>query len=135
MKQGEQWRLDVTLRRPYGRVNNAGFDAERYYLGHGLHGKGKVLSGQRLEPEPGNASPAWRQVLFDRAVARTEGLSYQPYLLALGFGFRDALDNRDWLLLRDSGLSHLMAISGLHIGLSVLCGWWLGCQPFQPLNQ
>ena len=132
MKQGERWELEVRLRRPYGRVNSAGFDAERYFLGHGLHGKGTVLSGKRIYPAKEssgtNGAPSWRQDAFDRTVALTDGLARQPYLLALGFGFRGGLENRDWLRLRDSGLSHLMAISGLHIGLAMLCGWWLGCQ-------
>jgi len=142
MKQGERWQLEVRLRRPYGRVNRAGFDAERYFLGNQLHGKGMVLSGQRIflaeqsapllsEPQFSESSlseVSLRQLALDRVVALTDGLVHQPYLLALSFGFRDGLDNADWLRLRDSGLSHLMAISGLHIGLAVVCGWWLGCQ-------
>ena len=132
MKQGERWQLEVRLRRPYGRVNHAGFDAERYFLGNQLHGKGTVLSGRKLSspirsgPVPSEITS--RQRLLDRVVALTEGLTNRSYLLALGFGFRDGLSDKDWLLLRDSGLSHLMAISGLHIGLAVVCGWWLGSQ-------
>ncbi len=124
--------MEVRLRRPYGRVNRAGFDAERYFLGNQLHGKGTVLSGQRIhlveQSAPLLSEATLRQLALDRVVALTDGLIHQPYLLALSFGFRDGLDNADWLRLRDSGLSHLMAISGLHIGLAVLCGWWLGCQ-------
>ncbi|OLQ73390.1 DNA internalization-related competence protein ComEC/Rec2 [Photobacterium proteolyticum] len=132
MKQGERWELEVRLRRPYGRVNHAGFDAERYFLGNQLHGKGTVLSGRKL-PSPIRSGPVLseitsRQRLLDRVVALTENLTNRSYLLALGFGFRDGLSDKDWLLLRDSGLSHLMAISGLHIGLAVVCGWWLGSQ-------
>ncbi|MCW8327280.1 DNA internalization-related competence protein ComEC/Rec2 [Photobacterium sp. SDRW27] len=130
MKQGERWQLDVKLRRPYGRVNRAGFDAERYFLGHGLHGKGAVISAQKIYPPSDSLLfqnlPAWRQIAFDRTVELTESLDFQPYLLALSFGFRDGLSNTDWLQLRDSGLSHLMAISGLHIGLAVVFGWWIG---------
>ncbi|WP_064602922.1 DNA internalization-related competence protein ComEC/Rec2 [Photobacterium sp. J15] len=124
MKQGETWQLSVRLRRPYGRVNQAGFDAEQYYVGNGIHGKGIVISGVRLNDR---SQPSFRQKIFDQAVQLTDGLQYQSYLLALGFGYRDGLDNQDWLRLRDSGLAHLMAISGLHIGLALLCGWWLGC--------
>nr|WP_299018194.1 DNA internalization-related competence protein ComEC/Rec2 [uncultured Photobacterium sp.] len=127
MKQGEKWQLVVKLRRPYGRVNRAGFDAERYYLGKGLHGKGVVISGGRVnEPENSQLPTSLRQRFFDRAISLTNGMDHQPYLLALGFGYRKGLDNDDWLRLRDSGLAHLMAISGLHIGLALLCGWWLG---------
>ncbi|UXI02304.1 DNA internalization-related competence protein ComEC/Rec2 [Photobacterium sp. TY1-4] len=123
LKLGQRWQLEVRLKRPYGRVNQAGFDAERYFLAHGLHGRGLVIQAQ---PLAATAPPAWRQQLFDQVTALTQALNYQPYLLALSFGFRDGLTRQDWLILRDSGLAHLMAISGLHIGLAVGCGWWLG---------
>lgn len=123
LKRGQRWQLEVRLKRPYGRVNRAGFDAERYFLAHGYHGKGKVLQARQLPPA---ALPDLRQRLFDQVVRLTQSLARQPYLLALGFGFRDGLEHHDWLVLRDSGLAHLMAISGLHIGLAVGCGWWLG---------
>ncbi|WP_158261721.1 ComEC/Rec2 family competence protein, partial [Photobacterium aphoticum] len=124
MRQGERWQLTVKLRPPHGRVNSAGFDRERHFVGKGIHASGIVVAGTRLSANKG--LQAWRQTLFERAVQQTDGLAQQGYLLALGFGFRDALNDHDWALLRDSGLAHLMAISGLHIGLAVMLGWWLG---------
>ncbi|WP_235199586.1 DNA internalization-related competence protein ComEC/Rec2 [Photobacterium galatheae] len=67
-----------------------------------------------------------RQTWFEQAIQQTETLPYQAYLLALSFGEREGLDQQDWTILRDSGLAHLMAISGLHIGLVVAWGWWAG---------
>ncbi|WEM43342.1 DNA internalization-related competence protein ComEC/Rec2 [Photobacterium sp. DA100] len=125
MKQGERWQLQVRLRPPHGRVNSAGYDRERQYVGQGIHATGVVLSGIRLAPSQ-HTLAGLRQSIFDAAVDYTEGLSHRGYLLALGFGFRGALDAKDWGILRDSGLAHLMAISGLHIGLAIMLGWWSG---------
>ncbi|MFT5606110.1 MAG: putative membrane metal-binding protein [Paracoccaceae bacterium] len=47
-------------------------------------------------------------------------------LLALAAGEREGLTDRQWALFRLSGTSHLMAISGLHIGIATRLGWWLG---------
>ncbi|MGR5061566.1 DNA internalization-related competence protein ComEC/Rec2 [Photobacterium sp. DNB22_13_2] len=125
MKQGERWQLQVRLRPPHGRVNSAGYDRERQFVGTGIHGVGVVTSGVRLTSGQ-HSLAGLRQMAFDRAMEHTEGLNHQGYLLALGFGFRGALEAQDWGLLRDSGLAHLMAISGLHIGLAIMLGWWFG---------
>ncbi|MGF1685750.1 DNA internalization-related competence protein ComEC/Rec2 [Photobacterium japonica] len=125
MRQGERWQLSVKLRPPHGRVNSAGFDRERHFVGKGIHASGIVYQGERVTASEG-APAGWRQGLFEQAVAHTDGLAHQGYLLALGFGFRDLLDDTAWALLRDSGLAHLMAISGLHIGLAVMLGWGSG---------
>ncbi|MGF1700757.1 DNA internalization-related competence protein ComEC/Rec2 [Photobacterium makurazakiensis] len=123
MKHGEKWQLEVKLRPPHGRVNSAGYDAERQFVGKEIHGSGVVLAGKRLSKK---GKHSVRQQLFDQTVQATEGLEHQAFLLALGFGFRGELNDQHWMMLRDSGLSHLMAISGLHIGLAVVCGWWVG---------
>ncbi|MBY5943863.1 DNA internalization-related competence protein ComEC/Rec2 [Photobacterium rosenbergii] len=125
MKQGERWQLQIRLRPPSGRVNSAGYDRERQFVGQGIHATGIVFSGHRLESGH-NSLASLRQSAFDTVVGLTEGLNHQRYLLALGFGFRGALLDEDWGLLRDSGLAHLMAISGLHIGLAIMLGWWCG---------
>ncbi len=46
-------------------------------------------------------------------------------MLALGFGERGSIDPAISLLMRDTGIAHLMAISGLHIGMSGTLGWLL----------
>lgn len=122
-RQGQRWKFNIRVRRPNGRVNAAGFNAERYAVGTGIHGIGTVLSGQLLS---GVSETSLRQTWFEQAIKQTEMLPYQAYLLALSFGERQGLDQQDWTILRDSGLAHLMAISGLHIGLVVAWGWWAG---------
>ena len=135
LKQGELLTLQVVLRRPYGRVNQAGYDAEKWYVGHGFHGRGNLVEISPVTAPPTTTTSGFlhqqgsisvRQLLFDTVVDQVIALPRHGLLLALSFGVKDALTADDWLWLRDSGLAHLMAISGLHIGLAVGLGWWVG---------
>ncbi|OAN18802.1 hypothetical protein A3K86_04940 [Photobacterium jeanii] len=128
-KQGQRLQIKAVIRRPYGRVNQAGFDAETWFVGHRYHGRGTVVSAVVLDADRAVyelSSVSVRQQLFDRAVALMEAAPHRGLLLALSFGVRGDLSDHDWLWLRDSGLAHLMAISGLHIGLAFGLGWWFG---------
>ncbi|PSW26942.1 DNA internalization-related competence protein ComEC/Rec2 [Photobacterium swingsii] len=126
LKQGEVLQLQAMLRRPYGRVNQAGYDAEKWYVGHGFHGRGHLLSVIPAASSALQGTVSIRQRFFDTVVEQVIDSQHHGLLLALSFGVKDALTADDWLWLRDSGLAHLMAISGLHIGLAVALGWWGG---------
>lgn len=121
IKLNQQWQFSVRLKTPYGRVNEAGFDNETYFVAHQLSGSGKIISGVLLEQ-----GYSYRQQLFDKTLQLTEQLPLQPLLLALSFGKRDTLQAEHWQILQQSGLAHLMAISGLHIGLAFSIGWLIG---------
>ncbi|PKF51046.1 DNA internalization-related competence protein ComEC/Rec2 [Enterovibrio nigricans] len=126
-KQGERWRITVRLREPYGRVNEAGFDAEVYFLSKHIHAKGSLKSAERV-----NEAYSFRQHLVDNVIRQTEGLPSARFLVALTFGERGLLSSEDWQGLRNTGLGHLLAISGLHIGLAFLFGCTVTklCAPF-----
>ena len=55
----------------------------------------------------------------------------KPLLTALSVGGRSGLDPVVTELLSDSGLSHLVAISGLHFGLAALFAFSLAAGAFQ----
>ncbi len=63
---GERWRLAVTLKRPRGLVNAAGFDYEAWLLAQRVGAVGTVKAGQRLQPASGLDAwrDAWRQRLL-----------------------------------------------------------------------
>lgn len=120
-QQGERWRLTVRLKPPYGRLNEAGFDAERYFVARRIHGKASLKNAERL-----THTPSWRQSVLNALTPVLEPLRYGRYLLALSLGERQWLTHEDWQILTHSGLAHLMAISGLHIGLAFALGWQVG---------
>lgn len=120
-KQGQQWQFDVTLRPPIGRHNEIGYKLEDYALAKGIHSYGKVTNATLID-----SSASYRSQWFTQVYDNTVGKEYQSLLLALTFGYKGDIDSNEWRILRNSGLAHLMAISGLHIGFVFAIGWWLG---------
>lgn len=118
---GQHWQLPVRLRPPRGSVNPAGFDLERHAAQRGWVATGYVRQPERVQLEadsPGvvDRIDRWRQRIADWIDADPERTA-RRFLRGLAVGDTRGLDDRDWDLLRASGLSHLLAISGLHIGL------------------
>ncbi|PWI34947.1 DNA internalization-related competence protein ComEC/Rec2 [Vibrio albus] len=119
---GEQWKLEVRLKPVYGKLNEAGFDEEKYYVSQYLHAKANLKG----VPERLHSSSSFRLMLHQRVTRQTEGLVAQPLLMALTFGDRNTISPPLWKDLKSSGLIHLVAISGLHIGLAFMLGWIVG---------
>ena len=117
---GERWRLRVRLRRPAGLFNPGGFRYEDWLHRHRYAGTGYVRGGgHRLAPARGHHADRLRLHLRERlraALAR-EGTPLAGPLTALALGDRSAMTPEQWAVLRATGTGHLMAISGLHVGL------------------
>ncbi|RYU48251.1 MULTISPECIES: DNA internalization-related competence protein ComEC/Rec2 [Aliivibrio] len=120
-KQGQLWEMDVKLRPPIGRHNEVGYKLEDYALAKGIHSYGKISNATLLEDKP-----SYRTQWFQKVYENTVNEAHQSLLLALTFGYKGEISASEWRVLRNSGLAHLMAISGLHIGFVFAIGWWLG---------
>jgi len=124
-KAGEHWRLLVKLKRPYGTSNPGGFDYERNLYRHGISATGYVRRdaiNERME----NLSKLTtidmgvnqlRQYISDTLRERLMNSSHQGLIEALAIGNRDRVTSSEWDILTRTGTIHLVAISGLHIGL------------------
>lgn len=51
---------------------------------------------------------------------------HHDLMRALAYGDKSHINTARWAVLNKSGTVHLMAISGLHIGLIATLGWWFG---------
>ncbi|MBF3094243.1 ComEC/Rec2 family competence protein, partial [Pseudomonas aeruginosa] len=111
---GERWRLAVTLKRPRGLVNAAGFDYEAWLLAQRVGAVGKVKAGQRLQPASG--LDAWRDAWRQRLLA-VDAQGRGAALAALVLGDGSGLSAAEWRMFQDTGTVHLMVISGSHISL------------------
>ncbi|MEM8929827.1 MAG: DNA internalization-related competence protein ComEC/Rec2 [Acidobacteriota bacterium] len=76
----------------------------------------------------GDAATGWRHLL-DRAASELDG-DGGALVRALVLGDRSQLPERWTRALRATGLAHVMAVSGLHVGLFGGLVWWLtgGCR-------
>lgn len=137
LRAGERWRFDLRLRAPRGLRNPGGFDGERHALAQRVAARGYVrhaAKAQRLAPPAG--VDAWRERMSARIAAAlsapASGAASARFVQALALGDTRSLDDRDWETLRAAGLTHLIAISGFHVGmvaggfgLAAAGLWWL----------
>ena len=129
LRPGDRWRLEVRLRRPRGLSNPGGFDFADWARSRGFAATGYVRGSPRnalLSRAAGCPLTRLRGDVAARIVAAAGGQPTLPYLLALSVGLRSGLGDRDWGLLRRTGTVHLLAISGLHVGLLAGFGWAVG---------
>lgn len=121
LQAGQRLHLHVRLKRPRSFANPGGFDYARWLVSQDIHASGYVRQGRVLDVD---ASLRNRivQHLNDKLLSFDSG----AVLLALAVGERHGLTDTQWTLFRQTGLSHLMAISGLHIGIAAGLGFLLG---------
>jgi competence protein ComEC len=119
---GERWRLPLRLKRPRGTLNPGGFDFERWALQRRIAANGYVRddgSAQRLASASG--IDALRARLSQRIADAVPGPGSR-FVRALALGDTRWLDQHDWEVLRATGLTHLIAISGFHVGIVAAFG-------------
>ncbi|MEE8527725.1 MAG: DNA internalization-related competence protein ComEC/Rec2 [Gammaproteobacteria bacterium] len=120
VRPGERWQLRVRLRHPRGAVNPGGFDYEAWLHRRGIGATGYVRQSDRntrLGEAPAYSLPGLRSSI-DRKLGDYAGKrSSRGLISALAVGVRHHIDSDRWRVLAATGLSHLIAISGLHIGL------------------
>ena len=116
---GEVWRLKAILKRPWGFMNPGGFDYEAWLLRQGISSHGYVKQGpenHRLEKKSGYFIQQLRFKISNRLKEIIDESMF-GLGLALGLGDRSQLHPDQLKTLARTGTSHLIAISGLHLGL------------------
>jgi len=129
LKAGARWRLRARLKQPHGYYNPGTFDYEAYLYRQGIRATGYVREAQSnalLESAAGKPLQSYRQGLRDGMDALMGNLAHPELLRALALGDRTTISHDAWRTLRNTGTSHLIAISGLHVGLAAAIGVWLG---------
>ncbi|MDQ7990758.1 MAG: DNA internalization-related competence protein ComEC/Rec2 [Candidatus Dactylopiibacterium sp.] len=121
LRAGEVWRLRVRLKRPHGNLNPHGFDYEAWLLERGAGATGYVRT------DAGNARVAVsdgsfmarldraREALRDRFARALPDSPWRGVLVALVVGDQAAIPEAQWTLFRQTGITHLVSISGLHV--------------------
>lgn len=118
------WQLRLRLKRPRGGSNPGGMDVERLALQRGLVATGYVREDATAH-ELGVARfciDALRERIAAAIDRRFAGQAMAPLLRALAVGDQRGLDDTHWQVLRATGVGHLIAISGFHVGMLALAG-------------
>ncbi|MFL9582435.1 DNA internalization-related competence protein ComEC/Rec2 [Stenotrophomonas sp. AB1(2024)] len=131
LRAGARWQLHARLRPPRGLRNPGGFDAERHALLQRLTATGHVRAPAMVLGDPTGLS-AWRERMADAIAAHVPGPGAR-FIQALALGDTRALGQGDWDDLRALGLTHLVAISGFHVGLVAGVAAWLAALAWRAL--
>ncbi len=120
LEAASRWRLLVRLKRPHGFLNPGGFDYEGWLYRQGLGATGYVRpspENRQIAPAPLSSLDRWRQRLGQALDLALGGRPQAGLARALLLGDRSGLSREQWEIFTRTGTNHLMAISGLHIGI------------------
>jgi competence protein ComEC len=124
---GERCQVWVKLKPIHGYSNPGGRDFESTWLSRGVTAQGYVIE---KNPVHCHNKHVWRTWLYQYRSkantfiqARVHDHATQQLLSALALGEKQ-LDENTQIILQKTGTSHLMAISGLHVGLVGMLIYW-----------
>jgi len=117
---GDALALVARLRTPHGARNPGGFDYEQWLLVTGHGATGYVRSAALASEAPASLPRAWlalRARIAERIGAVLGDGDAAALVTALAIGERYRFSERHWADFRRTGTSHLVAVSGMHIGM------------------
>lgn len=130
IKIGQQWQFEVRLKRPNGSLNPGGFDYEKWLYQNRILATGYIRNSsfnrQIEQPQTGIMSIAeLRQLIAVKLDRLLQDYPYKGLVKALSLGIKGDITHAQWKTFIDTGTNHLIAISGLHIGLMASITWMM----------
>ncbi len=158
---GEVWQMRVKLKANHYSMNPGGLDYEAWLFQQHISAKGYVkrygknksknqavsnvrpnsLLLERLAEDSVFGFYAWQKLATARLKQVFKESEFSHFYQALTLGDKSAVSTEDWSLLQNTGTIHLLAISGLHMGIVATLGylffkvlWWLGVYRIERIN-
>lgn len=128
LRVGDVWEFTIRLKRPHGFQNPGGFDYEAHLFQLRVRASGYVREHEpyRLIASlgaladgvlPGYRLNRFRQSLSERIKTLLPDNMFAAMITAFANGDDDAIPDAQWQVLNRTGTGHLIAISGMNIGL------------------
>ncbi len=129
IKSGQLWRMTLKLKKPHGRLNPGGFDYQRWLFMHNIGATGYVKNPAEAsllqDARPWQSIDSMRQLVNDEISRLLDDDEMAGLIKALTIGVKNEITESQWQLFRNTGTIHLLAISGLHIGLISALSYFL----------
>lgn len=127
---GQRWQLQLRLKRPHGLHNPGSFDYQGWLFREGVIATGYVRhSAENLllgDAGGWHHFQRWREGIGQRIDQVVGNRQTAALIRALVIGDRSRIGDDQWEIFRRTGTNHLMAISGLHIGIIAGLLYFLG---------
>ncbi|MFQ6332835.1 DNA internalization-related competence protein ComEC/Rec2 [Methylophilus sp. 3sh_L] len=129
LQAGERWQFTVKLKRPHATRNPHGFDYAAWCLANQVGAAGAIVSKapmRRLQAmvwQPAAIIARWRAQVGARIQQVLGVTPASGVLRALVIGDDSQISRADWQLFVDTGINHLISISGLHITMLAALGY------------
>ena len=117
LQAGDCIAVRAKLSTPHGSANPGGFDYTAWLWREGIDATGYVKQDLGCRGPPIHSLDRLRGAALARIAPALEASPMRGIVEALSLGVRQHIDDDQWAVLRATGTSHLVAISGLHIGL------------------
>ncbi len=118
---GQRWILKVRLKKPHGFANVGGFDYEKWLFSNRIGATGYVKKDSDNKLVDNLTLYGWddmlREIVIKHLRKHLPDSDFNGIIIALATGERSDISKSQWNGLLTSGTNHLVAISGLHIGL------------------
>ncbi|WP_348762244.1 DNA internalization-related competence protein ComEC/Rec2 [uncultured Salinisphaera sp.] len=114
---GDCLNLRAKISTPHGSANPGGFDYTAWLWREGIDATGYVKQDLGCADAPRASLDRLRGAAIARLAPTLSGRPMRGIIEALSLGVRQHIDDAQWAVLRATGTTHLVAISGLHIGL------------------
>jgi competence protein ComEC len=122
--QGQHWQFQVKMKPAHGFANPGGFSYQTWLRSKNIVATGYVRADKRNKMSVRSTNNklliedlSLRQYLLKRLKPLIPKHELSSLLLALSFGDRSEISTKLWRVLQVTGTQHLIAISGLHLGL------------------
>ncbi len=121
IRVGDEWEFTVKLKQPYSFSNPGCFDFERHSFQKKILAEGYI--SDKIPPK--KISSHWwsqpvdriRMWISEKINSALAGRPHAGIIKALVIGLQNDISDEHWKVLRNTGTAHLVAISGMHIGL------------------
>lgn len=114
---GERWQLKIKTKVVHSYLNQGSFDSQRFAVANRNLLRGSIQDAIIIDK-----TPNVRQLIVNKAAQYFNLFEYGDVMFALAFGERSRLTEFHKIIMLQTGIAHLMAISGMHILLVVyLC--------------
>jgi competence protein ComEC len=123
-RPGDLIRFRSRLKRPRDYANPGAFKYARYLMVHGIAAQGYVVGKVQIVKSADSSWPTswlmgWRTRVGESIAASIEG-DRRGVVEAMALGQRDGITSELREKFSRSGIAHLLAISGLHVGYAAL---------------